>query len=116
MRTRPDGLGPAGAALYDATVTAYTLQPHELEILAEAARVADLLARLRAQVDSDGVLVPDHAGGQRVHPALVESRLQGILLAKLIVALRLPLDDTSADPHRVGRTQHRGLRGIYGGA
>jgi hypothetical protein len=60
-------------------------------------------------VDRDGPVV---AG--RAHPALVELRQQRITLARLIVALRVPLGEQEGR----ARSQYRGLRGAYaiGGA
>ena len=41
-------------------------------------------------------------------------RQQRILLARLVVALRVPMGDVDAAGS--DRTQYRGLRGMYGGA
>jgi hypothetical protein len=72
-----------------------------LALLRQACRVADSCDDLQAIVDSEGVLV---AG--RAHPALTELRQQRIVLARLIVALRVPLGDQE------GRSQYRGARGV----
>ncbi len=52
--------------------------------------------------------------GDRANPALVELRQQRILLARLIVALRVPLGEAE-DMVAKGpaRTQRRGARGVY---
>ena len=102
----PKGLNAAGRRLWRAVVTDYDLAQHELAILGEAARVADLCEELQAVVTAEGLL----ADG-KVHPAVVEARQQRILLARLIVALRVPMGDVEDD--EPGRLQYRGARGVY---
>lgn len=102
----PKGSGPAGRRLWRAVVEAFDLAEHELVLLRQAAHVADVCSELQATVDREGLL----AAG-RAHPGLVELRLQRILLARLVVALRVPLGDEDDAPER---TQYRGTRGVYG--
>jgi hypothetical protein len=100
----PKGTRAAGRRLWRAIVVDYDLSGAELEILRQAARVADVLEDLAALVAAEGVL---EEGTGRPHPAVVELRQQSITLARLIAALRLPTDGSS-------RGQHRGVRGVYG--
>jgi hypothetical protein len=103
----PAGTGPAGRRLWKATLAEFELAEHEMALLRQAVRVADTCEDLQAVVDAEGPLV-----GGRTHPALVELRAQRLLLARLVVALRVPLgDQEDAQP---GRTQRRGIRGVYG--
>jgi hypothetical protein len=83
----------------------FELPEHEQVLLRQACRVA---------VDEEGPLVTTRLGEQRAHPALVELRQQRLVLARLIVALRVPLGDQ--EPEAAPRTAYRGLRGVYGGA
>lgn len=80
------------------------MAPHELALLAQAAHTADTCEALQALAVAAGPM-----DGPRVHPALVELRQQRLVLARLIVALRVPMGDEDA-----ARTQTRGLRGVYG--
>ncbi|MCU1624085.1 MAG: hypothetical protein JWL79_2930 [Frankiales bacterium] len=97
----------AGARLTTAVLAAWELDEHELLQLASAAKLADRLADLDAIVDRDGVLLPTDP--TRVHPALIEARMSRIALARLLAALRLPVDAADA-----GRPQRRtGARGPY---
>ena len=64
---------------------------------------------LQAIVDAEGPIVDD-----RAHPALVEVRQQRILLARLIVAIRVPMGEQDAQDAAPSRTQYRGTRGVYG--
>ncbi len=106
----PKGTRAAGGRLWRAVLTDYELAEHELTLLRQAVRVADVCEQLQHQVDVDGPLLAD-----RAHPALVELRQQRILLARLIVALRVPLEeDEERDGRSAGRAQRRGLRGVYG--
>ena len=102
----PRGTGTEGRRLWRAVLEEYELEEHELALLRQAVHCADLCANLATQVDREGMIL-----GGRAHPALVELRQQRILLARLIVALRVPLGDEESQP----RTQRRGgVRGVYG--
>lgn len=104
----PRGAGTEGRRLWRAVLTQYELEEHELSLLVRAVRVADSCAQLQGIVDDEGPLVTTRLGEQKAHPALVELRQQSTLLARLIVALRVPLGEEE------GRGQHRGTRGVYG--
>lgn len=107
----PAGSGPAGRKLWDAVLADYELETHEEALLARACRVADMCDELQAIVDREGVLTETRLGEQKAHPAAVELRAQSLLLARLLVAMRVPLGEHESDG---GRTQRRGLRGVYG--
>ncbi len=103
----PSGLRTSGRALWAAVLRDYELADHERALLLQAARTADLCDVLEDEIRDSGAMVESPQGG-KVNPAAVEARQQRLVLARLIVALRIPLDD-SAD-----RTQTRPLRGVYG--
>lgn len=105
----PPGLAAPGRRLWKAVTTDYDLAAHELQVLTEAARTVDLLAELEKIIVRDGPTV-DGMHGPRINPAATEARQQRLALARLIVALRIPVDDATGAP----RTQHRGIRGVYG--
>lgn len=99
--TPPKGTGVAGRCLWRSITEVFDLERHEVAVLGQAARVIDRIAALDAVVDVEGVMFDG-----RAHPALVESRLQRLALARLLTALRLP--DLLEQ-----RPQHRGIRGVY---
>jgi hypothetical protein len=101
----PKGTKAAGRRLWRSVLEEFELAEHELTLLRQAVATADLAETLQASVDREGPVV---AG--RTNPALVELRQQRILLARLIVALRVPIGDAEDG----GRSQRRGLRGVYG--
>jgi len=101
----PRGLSPAGRKLWDAVNGDYELESHELLLLENAARTADLVAQLQARIDKDGPVSPEG----KTHPAVAEIRQQRITLARLLVALRVPSGDEEARP----TPQRRGIRGVY---
>lgn len=80
----PRGLNAAGRKLWDAATSSYDLEAHELLLLENAARTADLIAGLQARIEVDG---PVSAEG-KTHSAVLEIRQQRITLARLLVALR----------------------------
>jgi hypothetical protein len=107
----PRGAGAAGRRLWRAIVTEFELAEHEMTLLRQAVRVADICEDLQKRVDDDGLLVDG-----RAHPGLVELRQQRILLGRLIVALRVPLGEDEAGAPAAGlgqRTQRRPIRGMY---
>ena len=102
----PRGAQAAGRRLWRAVLREFELEEHEQTLLRQAVHVADLCDGLQREVDAEGFLRDG-----RIHPAVVELRQQRIVLARLIVALRVPLgvmEGKSED-----RTQHRGTRGVY---
>ncbi len=107
----PRGARTSGRRLWRAVLEEFELAEHELALLRQAVRVADTCDDLQAVVDEDGALRDGKA-----HPALVELRAQRIVLARLVVALRVPLgeDEATRPGAGVGRSQRRGLRGVYG--
>jgi hypothetical protein len=104
----PTGAGAAGRRLWRSILAEFDLAEHELALLRQAVHVADLCEALQATVEREGVLL-----NGRPHPAMVELRQQRILLARLVVALRVPLGDQE-DQAGPRRTQYRGVRGVYG--
>ena len=109
----PAGAADAGRKLWRAVLDEFELAEHELVLLRQAVRVADTCEALRAVVDAEGELARSRLGETRAHPALVELRAQQLLLARLIVALRVPLGDQE-EGGSTPRSQRRGLRGMYG--
>ena len=107
--TPPKGLSAPGRKLWKAITDDYDLATHELQVLTEAARTVDLLAELEELIQRDGPTVPG-LHGDKINPAAIEARQQRITLARLLVALRIPVEDESGAP----RTQRRGVRGVYG--
>jgi hypothetical protein len=105
----PNGSKAAGQRLWHAVLSGYELAEHEMTLLVQACRVADVCDELQTLVDADGPVT-----GKRVNPAIVELRQQRVVLAKLIVALRVPLGDQEI-PSKTGapRLQRRGTRGFY---
>ncbi len=90
----------------------FELEEHELLLLREAARTADLLDELEKRVKSEGAVV-ESPQGEKAHPAAVEARQQRIVFARLLAALRLPSGEES-EQGADRRPQRRvGVRGIY---
>jgi len=103
----PTGTGPAGRRLWSTIMAAYTLSEVEDVLLRQAVRTADHVNDLDAILTAQGLLVDGRAGEPKAHPLLAEVRQQRLVLARLLSALRLPVDGSGA------RTQHRSARGVY---
>lgn len=103
----PTGLRKSGRALWRAVLADWELDQHELVVLREACRTLDSIDGLQSVLEAEGY-TSETSQGMRVHPALVELRQQRITLARLIAALRIPVENDE------GRTQRRtGPRGVY---
>jgi hypothetical protein len=106
----PPGLDARGRKLWQSIVAKdpKVADPADArrDVALEACRIADQLEILNDQLSSQGLLLDDEKLGLKVHPALAESNKMRPLLARLIVALRLPDETTGAVPQR------RGLRGV----
>lgn len=104
----PTGLKRSGRALWTAVLTDYELDEHETATLLQACRITDHCDALQRLLEAEGIM-SESSQGVRVHPALVELRQQGIALARLMAALRIPAGESDD-----GRTHARpGVRGVY---
>jgi hypothetical protein len=107
----PTGSSPAAKRLWASVVDAFELDEHELALLTQACRTVTLLDALDVVLRREGPMVDD---GSRSHPAAVESRLQSIILARVLAALRLPAG-APGDEKPSGRPKRSsGSRGAYG--
>lgn len=106
----PEGLRKTGRSLWRTVMTDYELTEPEQVMLREACRTADLIDSLQGTLDAEGTM-SESSQGIRVHPAAVELRQQRVTLARLWAALRVPL----GEDEQAGRSQHRGIRGVYSG-
>ena len=86
----PQSLGQAGRTLWRAILGAYELAPHEAELLRQACRVADNLARIDAALMDSDVVVEGYSGQPRSHPLLQASADQRRVLDALFRSMALP--------------------------
>jgi hypothetical protein len=89
----PAGLGERGRRFWDDVTATYALRADELELLVEAARILDLLARLEAEVAAQPLVLPGSKGQARPHPLLSEQRQNQLALATICRQLGLPDHD-----------------------
>jgi hypothetical protein len=91
--TTPSDLkrGGRGASFFEAVVGRFDLKPDEAELLAEIARMLDLLDDLR-KAAKPGPMLTDGRGNLVVHPAVVEARQVREAMRKSLHALGLPND------------------------
>lgn len=94
--------------MWRAAVADYDLDQHELLLLVQACRVADTLDRLAAEAEGAPLTITNFKGDPVANPLLTEARQQGIVLARLLAALRLPSGEEEGRPQRRG-----GARGAY---
>ena len=108
----PKDLKAAGKTFWHDLTTAYEFDVQELAVLRAAARTVDRLERLaeaEAKIGDD--LVVDARTGPAVSPILVEQRMAGQALARLIASLRIPIDEGQAG-NGSGRGAYRTPRAL----
>ncbi|MFE2912830.1 hypothetical protein [Kitasatospora indigofera] len=87
---RPDGLGPAGGALWEEIAGVYELRPDEVRVLLDACREADLVDRLTTELATADLMVRGSQGQLVASPLVSEVRQHRTVLASLLRALKLP--------------------------
>ena len=109
-RKMPPGLGSSGKKLWRSIVDHFEIEEHEALLLLEACRVADRLDALAVAQRGQPLTTTNAKGDEVASPYLVESRLQAIVLSRLIASLRLP----TGEGEQERRPQRRGAsRGVY---
>jgi hypothetical protein len=89
----PQSLDDAGKALWRGITGAYELAPHELELLRQACRVTDHIARIDAALMDSEMVVEGYSGQPRAHPLLQVSADQRRVLDALFRSMCLPMPD-----------------------
>lgn len=89
---QPEGLDTAGTDLWESVTGEYDLLPHELRLLEDACREADLISLMdRAWNEHGRPMISRGSMGQEVaHPLLGEIRQHRTTLRLLLASLRLP--------------------------
>lgn len=97
----PDGLEKAGKRVWTQILAEFDLDSRELLVLEQAARQADAVAALEAEVASSGLVGRGSSGQPRLSQTVVELRQARLALSKLLGELALPDDDgeTAAGRH-----------------
>ena len=110
----PAGLGAAGRRLWRAVQADYDLTTPETELLRQACQVADLIARLEAELAGDDLVVPGSRGQPAINPVVDRLTAQRRLLESLIRSLALPFPEEHQGavrtPARVAAAQERWRR------
>lgn len=88
----PDGLAPAGVALWQSVAPKYDLRPDEVAVLMSACKTADTIAELeKAWRDMGRPFITKGSMGQDViHPLIAEMKTQRAAQAALLRQLKLP--------------------------
>lgn len=89
---RPENLGSAGVALWDAITEEFdfTGEPGKVAILERACRVSDQIARLEEATATEPMTARGSMGQLVIHPFIQEIRQQTTTLNALIKSLGLP--------------------------
>src|SRR6476646_7951528 len=91
----PASLGDAGKKLWREMHAVFDFEdePHKVQVLTQACRVADVVAEL----DEAPLTVKGSMGQQGISPFIAEARAQRALLAQLLGRLGLPDTDDEAE-------------------
>jgi hypothetical protein len=108
---QPAGLDAAGKRLWKSVVDVFDLtdEPHKVQVLTQACRVADIIAELDEHAAEAPLTVKGSQGQPVIQPTLSEARFQRALLAQLLGRLGLP--DNDADEAEVERKARRSAAG-----
>jgi hypothetical protein len=98
--TAPQSLDAAGTRLWREVTRYYDLAPHELELLRQACRVVDVLARIDVTLMDSELVVEGHAGQPRAHPMLAASAVQREVLDALFRSMGLPMPNEAEGRRR----------------
>jgi hypothetical protein len=94
----PRGLDADGRRFWREIDAGFELTAAELEILRQAALTVDELARLEAALAANEVTTLGSRGQTVANPLLSQIRAHRTTLGRLITALKLPGEETSAPP------------------
>jgi phage terminase small subunit len=89
----PSGLSKAAQAWWRAVADEYDLLPGDIHLVEGICRSLDTIAECRKATKRDGVTVLDRHGQVRVHPLLIEERLQRELIRRALATLRFEAPD-----------------------
>ena len=97
----PGGLEKPGKRLWSAILDEFALDSRELFVLEQAARQADAVAALEAEIEASGLVSRGSRGQMRLSPTVTELRQARLAVSKLLSDLALPdVDDTAAASRR----------------
>ncbi len=99
----PEHLQPATAEWWEATCTAYVLEPHHVRLLTLAAEAWDRGQEARQILAADGITVTDRFDQVRPHPAVAIERDARLSFARLMREL-----DLDSEPAPLSRPPRRG--------
>src|SRR6478672_9193741 len=111
----PASLGDAGKKLWREIHAVFDFEdePHKVQVLTQACRVADVVAELDEAADEAPLTVKGSMGQQVISPFIAEARAQRALLAQLLGRLDLPDTDDEAEvkAERLSRTRRQAAKG-----
>ena len=88
----PKALGAAGRDLWKKLHDGLEWDPHEVPMVQQVCRQADLVAELEQAVAADGITTLGSAGQPRLNGAVTELRMSRLALARLLGQLQIPND------------------------
>ena len=99
----PNGLEKAGKRVWAAILDEFALDSRELLVLEQAARQADAVAALEAEIEGSGLLTRGSTGQMRLSQTVTELRMARLAVSKLLSDLALPDRDEETAASRQGR-------------
>lgn len=99
----PTGLQKAGKRVWRAVLEEFDLDARELLVLEQAARQADAVEALEAEVEVSGLVTRGSAGQLRLSQTVTELRQARLAVSRLLSDLALPDTDEELAASRRGR-------------
>jgi len=98
----PSALGPAGKKFWKKIVAEWNLDPHHVELLAQAAKCLDRIAAAREIIDREGIIVKDRFGCSKRHPAVDVELQNKITFNRTLREIGLDVSAPENRPPRLG--------------
>lgn len=103
--TIPEGLGKAGVTLWNSLHEEIEFGAHELRMVEDACRVADVIARLDEASLNSELVVKGSTGQPVISPTIAEARNQRSLLANLLSKLKVPMSEEKEQKQALSRSE-----------
>jgi hypothetical protein len=96
----PDGLGKAGAEVWEAMTDQFQFHQGELQILRQACAAIHEVDLLEASIAEVGAMIPGSRGQMRLHPAFAQLATHRATIDRLMQSLALPTDGEQVGKRR----------------
>lgn len=102
-RSCPPGLGDSAQSLWADVTSQYDLRVDELQVLEQACREADLIAKLEQAQATEPMLTTGSMGQKVISPYISELRQHRAIFSQLLRQLKLPDENGASERSSAAR-------------